>query len=277
MLQCSNIYIFDARYEYICITILGVIMIREIEYLLIGIDDTDNAESRGTGFHARQLAHLLEEKGLGQVHGITRHQLFVDPAIPYTSQNSSACIHITCKDYDACIRICQKYLLKHSAPGSDAGLCVCPASQVGESIILWGNRAKSTVLKMHDAITLAKAEKIYLKGFTGTHQGIIGALAAVGLHAGGNDGRYIWRKGIKELREISPGTVTADQLALELELDEICTLEGEKPGKNELILTNNWVRPIRKDHKAVLITQKTTNNVEYKWELTGKEIIRNIS
>jgi hypothetical protein len=40
--------------------------------LLIGIDDTDNADSRGAGF----LAHQLEASVLGKVNGITRHQLF---------------------------------------------------------------------------------------------------------------------------------------------------------------------------------------------------------
>jgi hypothetical protein len=58
--------------------------------LLIGIDDTDNLESRGTGYCVRQLANWLSEKNLVVPLGITRHQLLVDPRIPYTSHNSSA-------------------------------------------------------------------------------------------------------------------------------------------------------------------------------------------
>lgn len=60
--------------------------------LLIGIDDTDNLESRGTGYRVRQLANWLSEKNLVVPLGITRHQLLVDPRIPYTSHNSSACL-----------------------------------------------------------------------------------------------------------------------------------------------------------------------------------------
>ncbi len=52
---------------------------------LIGIDDTDNLESRGTGFRARQLAQQLQQRGLARLRGVTRHQLFVSPEIPYTS------------------------------------------------------------------------------------------------------------------------------------------------------------------------------------------------
>ncbi|WP_041355139.1 hypothetical protein [Nitrosococcus halophilus] len=57
----------------------------------IGIDDTDNRESRGTGYRARTLGAQLEEKGLAILEGVTRHQLLVSPAIPYTSHNSAAC------------------------------------------------------------------------------------------------------------------------------------------------------------------------------------------
>jgi len=42
---------------------------------LIGVDDTDNLESRGTGHRVRQLANWLAENQLAHPTGITRHQL----------------------------------------------------------------------------------------------------------------------------------------------------------------------------------------------------------
>ena len=244
---------------------------------LIGIDDTDNAESRGTGYNARQLAHALESKGLGKVNGITRHQLFVDPAIRYTSQNSSACINISTTDPEGVKEVCRDYLLHNSAPGSDAGLCIIPAGDVPDTIKNWGEQAKQSVLKLKDAIEMAVQSGIYLEGFTGNHEGMIGALAAVGLHAGGNDGRFIWRRGIKELREMEAGIFTSEKLKNELKLDEIISLEGEHPADTDRIEVNEWIRPILKNHKAVLITQRTENNNEHDWKITGKEIIRSIS
>jgi len=62
--------------------------------IFIAIDDTDNLESRGTGFRARELAGLLQKEKCGQIIGVTRHQLFVNENIPYTSHNSSACISL---------------------------------------------------------------------------------------------------------------------------------------------------------------------------------------
>jgi len=245
--------------------------------LLIGIDDTDNADSRGTGFLSRQLANMLEISGLGEINGITRHQLFINPAIRYTSQNSSACININTADVDAVSAKCADYLIKNSAPGSDAGLCIAVYDEVNDDIINWGLAAKYKVLNMQDAGELADQTGIYLKGFTGNHEGIIGALSAIGLHAGGNDGRYIWRRGIRELREMESGMYQSQELKEMLALDDIRTLEQVKPMKEDRISINEWVRPILKDHKAVLIIEKTEKQDEYEWKLTPKELIRSIS
>ncbi|KPK74876.1 MAG: hypothetical protein AMJ79_12975, partial [Phycisphaerae bacterium SM23_30] len=57
--------------------------------ILIGIDDTDNAASRGTGFLARQLFRQCQNRQLRPL-GVTRHQFLIDPRIPYTSHNSGA-------------------------------------------------------------------------------------------------------------------------------------------------------------------------------------------
>ena len=245
--------------------------------LLIAIDDTDNADSRGTGYHARQLAHALEASKLAMVRGITRHQLFVDPAIRYTSQNSSACINISTMNVNEVKKVCEAYLLQNSAPGSDAGLCIGQSKEVSEEVMDWGRRAKNTILYMDNAFELAGKEGIFLKGYTGNHEGIIGALAAVGLHACGSDGRYIWRRGIKELRDMETGIFDTRRIKDELGLDEIASLDGEQAKDTDRILISEWVRPIRKDHKAILITQKNEKHDEYEWELTGKEVIRSIT
>ena len=57
---------------------------------LIGIDDTDNETSPGTGRLARKLQEECIPRGLISL-GVTRHQFLVDPAIAYTSHNSGAC------------------------------------------------------------------------------------------------------------------------------------------------------------------------------------------
>lgn len=170
----------------------------DMKEYLIGIDDTDNASSRATGYLSRQLAHALFSLGLAVVDSITRHQLYVHPDICYTSQNSSACMNVYHAELFSLITYCEDFILKNSAIGSDAGLCIAQQQQVNPLMITWGNDAKDTILDLDKARLIAYNAGIYLKGLTGNYECMIGALAAVGLRAGGNDGRFIWRKRHKE-------------------------------------------------------------------------------
>ena len=117
----------------------------------IGIDDTDNKESRGTGYRARKMATLLKNEGLGKISGITRHQLFVHPSIPYTSRNSSACLEIETDNLETLKVFCRDFLLEDSAEGSDVGLCIAIENQISQEVINWGENAKNTVLTKKEA------------------------------------------------------------------------------------------------------------------------------
>jgi hypothetical protein len=242
---------------------------------LIGIDDTDNFESRGTGHLARQLARWLESTISGvKIGSITRHQLLVDPRIPYTSHNSSACI---LAEFDAncradVISIASHFLQNESAPGSDAGLCVAKFSAISPAVIAFGQSAKTQVLMMDDACQLANRENIFLTGLTGTEGGVIGALAAVGLHASGNDGRFLWRQG---LREIS-GCFTISQLRESAGIDRVETESGIIPADDALIDTGHWVRPILRDHLAVLLVEES-DNAPSRWRVVARDRIKELS
>jgi len=243
---------------------------------LIGMDDTDNKESRGTGFKARQLAKLIEARYPGSVRGITRHQLFVHPAIAYTSQNSSACLDVTIDNPDSLKSICAEYLINEAAGGSDAGLCIAGWSQISEVVLKWGENAKSKVLILEDAISLAGSKHVYLEGFTGTKIGQIGALAAVGLRKGGNDGRFIWLRGTDELRDFDAGVFLAGDLKLKSGIDAIQTIENKDIMETDRVLCDGWTRPVLKNFQSVLLVEKV-NFADYEWKTIGKDYIRSIS
>jgi len=244
--------------------------------ILIGIDDTDNKDSRGTGFLSRQLAKQIEVKNLGKVSGITRHQLFIHPDIAYTSQNSSACLDISADKEEELRIYCENYIKKKSAIGSDAGLCIAGWDHISDTIIEWGFQAKQKVLKLDRAIELAKNEKIFLKGYTGILIGQIGALAAVGLRKCGNDGRFIWLDGPTELRELKPGIFNLEELKLNSGIENFITLNGLPLEKNCRVLCHDWIRPILKDSKPTLILEKNKND-KFEWKAATKEYIRTIS
>jgi tRNA(Ile2) C34 agmatinyltransferase TiaS len=175
---------------------------------IIGIDDTDNLESRGTGHLARVMAAALAQDF--HVHGVTRHQLLMDERVPKTAKNSCAAVLFEGDPFplDEIGAYARKVMLEDFQPGSDPGLCV--ASAVPPEIVSYGRRAQNEFLFQREARALAAAHEIYLEGLGGDQGGVIGALAAVCLAAQGSDGRYVLVGAIRELEGLHPvGAVLA--------------------------------------------------------------------
>ena len=169
----------------------------------MGLDDTDTLESRGTGHLAREVAAVLGADY--SLLGVTRHQLLVHPDIPYTAKNSSAAIHLRSNGHDGRESVLERVknvMRAHFNPGSDPGLCV--VSDVPAAVIDFGRRAQQEVVTQAEARALAHEHGIPLLGLEGTEDGVIGAIAAVGLAASGNDGRYVLIGRCRELAGLRP-------------------------------------------------------------------------
>lgn len=237
--------------------------------LLIGIDDTDNLESRGTGYIARQLVNWLVENSLAEPGGITRHQLLVNPRIPYTSHNSSACLFVKAASIFSVWDACCEYLLRASASGSDVGLCIASPEQISERVMDFGGRAKREVLTTGEAEQIASEFRIRLAGLTGTGAGIIGALAGIGLRQAGEDGRFLWLPGLRELR----GEYPAAQICADGHIDRICTIDGMDLAPETLVDVGEWVRPVLRGGQATLYVEQQ----DRAWYSLSKDRIKSIS
>lgn len=241
---------------------------------IIAIDDTDNLESRGTGFQARQLGASLENSGLGKLKSVVRHQLYVHENIPYTSHNSSASIAIDSNsDKNDIIEHCKDFLIKNAATGSDAGLCVVEYDNIDDEIIEWGKNAKKIVLTKVNAHLLADKKNIYLEGFTGDKIGVIGSLAAVGLHKAGNDGRVLWAKYLRE----TTGTFHASELRNIISVEDILDMDFLPVAETALINITSDTKPIMRDHKITLIVKKDNDNEKHEFISAPKEFIKSIT
>ena len=237
--------------------------------LLIGIDDTDNLESRGTGYRVRQLANWLAENGLAVPKGITRHQLLVDPQIPYTSHNSSACMSIETENTEDVWEASREFLLRESAIGSDVGLCLAQIDLISEQVLDFARRAKLEVLTMLEAEQTASKSGIRLAGLTGTGGGIIGALAGVGLHHAGDDGRFLWLPGLRELQ----GAYPVAQICSTAHIDRVCTLQGANLTPETLLDVGEWVRPVLRGGQATLFVDEQN----HEWYSLSKDRIKSLS
>ncbi|GAB6191391.1 hypothetical protein [Desulfocastanea catecholica] len=163
--------------------------------IYLSIDDTDNLDSPGSGHLAEAMAKELQQLGLtSQCANISRHQLFVHEHIPYTSHNSSMCFPAVINEHNLAnvTQFAKEFLKKAAAPGSDPGLCIAVERESldRQTLIDFGLQAKKTVFTKQDAYVLAERTGVHLSEHGGTGEGIIGALAGIGLRLQGSDGRF---------------------------------------------------------------------------------------
>ncbi|HOD82700.1 MAG: hypothetical protein BWX88_02872 [Planctomycetes bacterium ADurb.Bin126] len=211
---------------------------------LIGIDDTDNDSSPGTGQIARRLMGECLARAWRHA-GVTRHQFLVDPRIPYTSHNSGACLAVEGEGDPGELEFAFEWLAGTAADGSDPGLCLMRARAVSAEMIEFGWRAKREVVTMDQARQVARRAGADLRELGGSGLGVIGALASAALRADGNEGRFLDLPGLRELGQ-------------RVHLDEIRRLgvhvlfEQPPPeGGGAWCETLNWVRPRLADGQAV--------------------------
>jgi tRNA(Ile2) C34 agmatinyltransferase TiaS len=158
--------------------------------IFIGIDDTDIIGTPGTNQLARAILKRLGDASRGAI--ICRHQLFFDPRVPYTSKNGSASIQLPFaakEDLSNLINVIRDVMRGWFVIGSDPGLCA--ATEVSEEVKEFGRRCQSQVVTQDEARSIASRAGCHLEALGGTEQGIIGALAAIGLIACGDDGRVV--------------------------------------------------------------------------------------
>jgi tRNA(Ile2) C34 agmatinyltransferase TiaS len=221
--------------------------------IYIGLDDTDNKTSRGTGRLARAMAARLAERY--RVRGVTRHQLLVDPRVPYTSHNSSAAIHLLEDgnvDLSALADEMQAIMLSDFQQGSDPGLCV--ARTVTPEMTEFGRRAKTDVVQQSEARDVARRCGCILRGLGGTQDGVIGALAGIGLAATGQDGRFILVGTAREL----DGVQTV-QAVLGSGISQVRSMDGRLLQAG-MIDTGGRLRPAFREGQPILFVTPQEND-----------------
>ncbi len=197
--------------------------------ILLGLDDTDVVGTLGTNQLARAILRALGPRSAGAM--ICRHQLLFDPRVPFTSKNGSASIQLPqlgAADLQRLVGEVRGVMRGWFVPGSDPGLCV--AATAPREVQEFGRLCQREIVTRSQARAVAATAGVHLEGLGGTEQGMIGALAAVGLIATGDDGRVVqlasWpypddfsgpqnvaairARGVDEIRRVDTGTAIAD-------------------------------------------------------------------
>ncbi len=239
--------------------------------LLLGIDDTDDDSSRGTGYQARRLGHLIQENGLGELRAVTRHQLLVDSRIDYTSRNSSACLVLeTTEDLiPSLIDLARSDLKVRCAPGSKVGISLAVLSAVDDAIQEFGRAAKNEVLSIDAAQSPGHQREIHIEGIKGSGAGVIGALAAIGLHASGDDGRFVWLPKLRDLEGRYTVAALTEFVGVHVE-----TISGDVLPPTAEIETLEWMRPILREGRAILLAEKENVDGKIGWHFVDKPTVK---
>lgn len=224
--------------------------------VLLCIDDTDNLESPGTGELAENLSNIIMKKELGECSRVSRHQLFFNDAIPYTSHNSSMCFEIKTykKNVNNIITLAVKFLEINSAKGSDPGLCVAVVDNITDNnrLIEFGKKTKNQVIKKEEALMLAKELKVHLSEHGGDGMGVIGALAGVGLRLYGDDGRY---KGKFKIGVNQDNMLVKDLLSHPF-IDKVLTEDGQELNENIEVFITDKIKTVRLNSLSVLLVKE---------------------
>jgi hypothetical protein len=218
--------------------------------IIAGIDDTDIAGTPGTNHLARLIVSRLGAIARGCV--VTRHQLFFDPRVPYTSGNGSASIQLPhggqvprTELIDRIRAVMREWYVE----GSDPGLAV--ATHSTPAIDAFAARAKTEVVTQDEARAVAAEAGCHLEGLGGTNQGVIGALSAIALACGGNDGRVVhadgwpWPDAVKGVQPVS---------AIRERVRDIRLLTGE-PFMGDVLDLGKHVRPNWSGGRMVLFVE----------------------
>lgn len=221
--------------------------------MFLGLDDTDTLDSPGTNQLARRLVAALPAGFRGGL--ILRHQLLFDSRIPYTSHNGSASITIQAEpgaDPAGLLAVVRREIRDWYVPGSDPGLCL--AESVPPVVMDFGLRCQREPVTQAEARRIARGAGVVLEGFGGTEDGVIGALAAVGLRAAEQDGRVIHAPGWS-WPDAFAGVQPVDAIVAH-GVDEIRVLEGDTAIRRGAVDIGKHLRPSFRAGKVVLFVER---------------------
>ncbi len=236
---------------------------------LVGIDDTDSLGRPGTAVLARRLVEWLQNDRLVEANGITRHQLSMKKRIVYTAHNSAICISLDTANVEGVWETARDFLVLESDPASNTGLCLSRWESISHDVIDWGHRAKKEVLTLEDAQAAAAKSHVRGAALKGSGAGVIGALAAVGLHREGNDGRFLWLPGLPELQ----GKYSVGEIFERTAIDRVCTLDEIELPIDALVEVGEWPRPVLRNGQATLYVEEKKHG----WTVLGKERVKELS
>jgi tRNA(Ile2) C34 agmatinyltransferase TiaS len=219
--------------------------------IYVGLDDTDTLDTPGTNKLARHLADVSRADFACRM--ILRHQLLEDPRVRCTRKNGCAAILLEPRaavfDAGNLAEVLRSTIRAWCPAGSDPGFCI--AERVSNAILNWGRRCQRELVNQGEARQLASSEGVLLQGLGGTEDGVIGALAAVGLAATADDGRVVYLGDGDSDRLDTTGDVSIDEIR-QRGIDDVRDTSSHVSITAGIVSVRKRLRPNLRDGRVVL-------------------------
>ncbi|ATQ68118.1 MULTISPECIES: hypothetical protein [Methylosinus] len=227
--------------------------------IYLGFDDTDVVGAKiGTGRLVRMFERKLPDGA--RLWGALRHQLLIDPRIPFTSHNSPACAVVEVADEALVPELVARavaHIAELASDGSDPGLCVARETDDLSEIVEFGLSCTYEIETQERARAVAARAGVRLLGLGGTNDGIIGALAAVGLTAYGWSGRFLEYGRLRRLADPISVAALAEAGIESVAIDrEACALAPDA-----LVSTGGWLSPRLWNGRAVAPVERVNGRL----------------
>lgn len=211
------------------------------EKFTIGIDDTGYSDQHLTTKLMRNWLSQMVEQSLIHSEGITRHQLFESEKISSSYKNRS--LAFTFNTSQSIFEIEDQlidFIRTASSPHANPAIAILSRHSDSLHALAFGRRCKNELLKLSDSEQYASESNVLLRGLGGNRNGMIGALAAVGLRAGGDDGIFVYINGLEYLT----GDQSAGDIRNNSALQHIVDISsGEELDRDDMIKIDSYLRP----------------------------------
>jgi hypothetical protein len=211
------------------------------EKFTIGIDDTGYLDQHLTTKLMRSWLSQMVEQSLIHSEGITRHQLFESEKISSSYKNRS--LAFTFNTSQSIFEIEDQlvdFIRTASSPHANPAIAILSRHSDSLHALAFGRRCKNELLKLSDSEQYASESNVLLRGLGGNRNGMIGALAAVGLRAGGGDGIFVHIDGLEGLK----GDQSAGDIRNNSALQHIVDISsGEELDRDDMVKIDSYLRP----------------------------------
>jgi hypothetical protein len=151
-------------------------------------------------------------------------------------------------------------------------LCVTVLERLAEpeALVAFGRQAKQEVLTKQQAYELARRLGVHLSEHGGTGQGVVGALAGVGLRMTGNDGRV---KGWLRLRT-SDGVASVADILAQTDLAGVRAMSGEVLDPDERVAVAEKPKAVFLDGRTFLMVSPAEDQCGVRWRTTCRKQLK---